>query len=170
MTNEEILANAPEHCFAVDHFIGSKEPVYICSNSNEFYAVHLGEKIGTTPNEYPFSVRFRSLSDIRRIVELESELDKVYNDLANFEGYPEEVSALRRDIERRKQRYLNLLNKRKEWKKRAEAAERERNDKELEITVLETLLSNLWPGNYKPMDAVVVEITEALRQQLNGGE
>ena len=61
----------------------------------------------------------------KRIAELETELDKACNDLANFEGYPEEVSALRHDIERRKQRYLNLLNKRKGWKERAEQLERE---------------------------------------------
>ena len=58
-----------------------------------------------------------------RIAELEKELDKAYNDLANFEGYPEEVSALRHDIERRKRRCINLLNERKEWKDRAESAE-----------------------------------------------
>lgn len=57
-----------------------------------------------------------------------------------------------------------------ELKQKLEAAERERDDRELEITVLETLLSNLWPGNYKPMNIVVEELTEALRQQLNGGE
>ena len=33
----------------------------------------------------------------QRIAELETELDKAYNDLANFEGYPEEVSALRHE-------------------------------------------------------------------------
>lgn len=60
----------------------------------------------------------------QRIAELETELDKAYNDLANFEGYPEEVSALRHDIERRKQRYKNILLDRAEWKKRAEEAEK----------------------------------------------
>lgn len=107
MTNEKILANAPEHCFAVDHFIGSKEPVYICSNSNEFYAVHLGEKIGTAPNEYPFSVRFRSLSDIRSIVELEKEVERLKAHSLIFDA----ASALNDDL-----------------KQKLEAAERERDE------------------------------------------
>tara|TARA_Y100001968_G_scaffold158062_1_gene144462 strand:+ start:46442 stop:46987 length:546 start_codon:yes stop_codon:yes gene_type:complete len=69
----------------------------------------------------------------QRIAELETELDKAYNDLANFEGYPEEVSALRHDIERRKQRYKNILLDRAEWKKRAESAEKRLAEVEREL-------------------------------------
>ena len=69
----------------------------------------------------------------QRIAEMETELDKAYNDLANFEGYPEEVSALRHDIERRKQRYKNILLDRAEWKKRAESAEKRLAEVEREL-------------------------------------
>lgn len=169
MTNEEILTNAPEHCFAVDHFIGSKEPVYICSNSNEFYAVHSGEKIGTAPNKYPFSVRFRSLSDIRRIVELEKEVKK-------WQKWHLETS----------QTLSEVCGK-------AEAAERERDDMKANIDHLmkdchrftdkrlnEFAIEQRISGIQRVLDcrelnlsegdvATISLMQEQLRQQLNGG-
>lgn len=115
MTNEEILVNAPEDCFAVDHFMGSKHPVYICSTKDGFVAIHKGVKIGTSPKDYPFSVRFRSLSDIRRIVELEEEayrLRKHNNDMGA------EYSSLERHYKRIAE----------DEKHRAEAAEKRVDD------------------------------------------
>lgn len=115
MTNEEILVNAPEDCFAVDHFMGSKHPVYICSTKDGFVAIHKGVKIGTSPKDYPFSVRFRSLSDLRRIVELEEEayrLRKHNNDMGA------EYSSLERHYKRIAE----------DEKHRAEAAEKRADD------------------------------------------
>ena len=123
MTNEEILANAPGWATMV-----CMERFWQKLTANSWRSIRLDltyESLRIMPSANSGGIR--SLSDIRRIVELESELDKAYNDLANFEGYPEEVSALRHDIERRKQRYVNILHKKMEWKKRAEAAERERD-------------------------------------------
>lgn len=109
----------------------------------------------------------------KRIAELETELDKAYNDLANFEGYPEEVSALRHDIERRKQRYLNLLNKRKEWKKRAESVERELDDSQRKLSALSYCIKNQISSFYdarsyeEAVNAALVELNKfAIEQQI----
>lgn len=84
----------------------------------------------------------KSRKELLEICRIQQEdLDKSYNDLANFEGYPEEVSALRHDIERRKQRYQNILHNRMEWKQRAEAAEKRLAEVERERDELETDLT-----------------------------
>lgn len=112
----------------------------------------------------------------KRIAELETELDKACNDLANFEGYPEEVSALRHDIERRKQRYVNILHKKMEWKKRAESAERLLEDVKDRLTSQAVDLIRCGIGGnyggkfYEKAIRNIYEPINKLRQQLNGGE
>lgn len=113
----------------------------------------------------------------RRIVELESELDKAYNDLVNFEGYPEEVSALRHDIERRKQRYINLLHRKAEWKKRAESVERELDDSQRKLSALSYCIKNQISSFYdarsyeEAVNAALVELNKfAIEQQIKAVE
>lgn len=182
MTNEEILANAPE---GATHF---GEGLYFKANAIGKKFLEYSSWNGKGKPEWwlnRVSSEMHSLSDIRRIVELESELDKAYNDLANFEGYPEEVSALRHDIERRKQRYKNILLDRAEWKKRAEAAEKRLAEVEPQLPTYEELKNAFTCGVYYYIESHRVcrtglnkaaheyakrEIEKRqLRQQLNGG-
>ena len=148
MTNEEILANAPEGATHVDE--------------NGFYwTLEFNRKVvfGTESERIVTnSYVYRSLSDIRRIVELEqclvevtngatgqapcakycearataiemrklrAENERLYNALANFEGVEQEISALKHESNRKSQRIENVQRRKAEYKKRAEAAESE---------------------------------------------